>query len=59
MTKKKLKTFQWGFSLFICALLFMMVPDMIHQGYFMTGFLTFFFSISYGLLSVYKFEKWA
>ena len=59
MTKKTLKIFQWGLSLFICTVLFMMVPDMIDQGYFMRGFLTFFFSISYGLLSVYKFEKWA
>lgn len=58
MTKRKVKIFQWGLSLVVCALLFMMFPDMIHQGYFMKGFLTFFFSTTYGLLSLYKFEKW-
>lgn len=59
MTKEKVKIFQWGLSLFICALLFMMVPDMIDQGRFLLGITSFIFSISYGLLSVYKFEKWA
>ena len=59
MTKGKVKMFQWGLSVFICILLFMMVPDMIHKGHFLLGIMTFMFSISYGLLSVYKFEKWA
>lgn len=59
MNKKKVKTFQWTVSLIICAVLFMMVPDMIHEGRFLLGIATFLFSTPYGFLSLYKFNKWA